>query len=99
MRVWIDPQKAAQHSLAASDISNAIREQNVQAAAGIIGASPTPDDVDLQLNVNAQGRLRTPEEFGNIIVKSGAEGEITRLRRSEERRVGKECVSTCRSRW
>jgi multidrug efflux pump len=80
MRVWIDPQKAAEHSLAASDISNAIREQNVQAAAGIIGASPTPTGVDLQLNVNAQGRLRTAEEFGNIIVKTGAEGQITRLR-------------------
>ncbi|CDZ50261.1 efflux RND transporter permease subunit [Neorhizobium galegae] len=80
MRVWIDPQKAAEHSLAASDVSNAIRSQNVQAAAGIIGASPTQPGVDLQLNVNAQGRLRTPEEFGNIIVKSGQNGEITRLR-------------------
>jgi multidrug efflux pump len=80
MRVWIDPQKAAEHGLAASDITNAIRQQNVQAAAGIIGASPSLPGVDVQLNVNAQGRLQTPEEFGNIIVKSGAEGEITRLR-------------------
>ncbi|KAA1182436.1 efflux RND transporter permease subunit [Rhizobium tropici] len=80
MRVWIDPQKAAEHNLAASDISNAISSQNVQAAAGIIGASPSRPGVDLQLNVNAQGRLRTPEEFGNIIVKTGANGEITRLR-------------------
>ncbi len=80
MRVWIDPQKAAEHNLAASDISNAIREQNVQAAAGTIGASPSLNGVDLQLNVNAQGRLLTPEEFGNIIVKSGTNGEITRLR-------------------
>ncbi|AJC80751.1 efflux RND transporter permease subunit [Rhizobium etli] len=80
MRVWIDPQKAAEHDLAASDISNAISSQNVQAAAGIIGASPSQPGVDLQLNVNAQGRLRTPEEFGNIIVKTGANGEITRLR-------------------
>ncbi|WFU08025.1 efflux RND transporter permease subunit [Rhizobium sp. CB3090] len=80
MRVWIDPQKAAEHNLAASDISNAISSQNVQAAAGIIGASPSRPSVDLQLNVNAQGRLRTPEEFGNIIVKTGANGEITRLR-------------------
>ena len=80
MRIWIDPQKAAQHSLAASDITNAIRQQNVQAAAGIIGASPSPAGVDLQLNVNAQGRLRTPEEFGEIIVSSGSEGQITRLK-------------------
>lgn len=80
MRVWVDPQKAAEHQLAASDITNAIRGQNVQAAAGTIGASPSLPGVDLQLNVNAQGRLQTPEEFGNIIVKSGANGEITRLR-------------------
>ncbi len=80
MRVWIDPQKAAEYALAASDITTAIRQQNVQAAAGIIGASPTLPGVDLQLSVNAQGRLQTPEEFGNIIVKSGANGEITRLR-------------------
>lgn len=80
MRVWVDPQKAAEHQLAASDITNAIRGQNVQAAAGTIGASPSLPGVDLQLNVNAQGRLQTPEEFGNIIVKSGTNGEITRLR-------------------
>jgi multidrug efflux pump len=80
MRVWIDPQKAAEHSLAAGDIADAIRQQNVQAAAGIIGASPTMTGVDVQLNVNAQGRLKTPDEFGNIIVKSGTNGEITRLR-------------------
>ncbi|TCR91814.1 efflux RND transporter permease subunit [Rhizobium sp. BK376] len=80
MRVWIDPQKAAERNLAADDIANAIRQQNVQAAAGIIGASPNIPGLDVQLNVNAQGRLTTPEEFGNIIVKSGSNGEITRLR-------------------
>src|SRR5690606_37961278 len=53
MRVWIDPHKAAEYALAASDVSNAIREQNVQAAAGIIWASPTSRDVTLQPNVNA----------------------------------------------
>ncbi|WP_431320185.1 efflux RND transporter permease subunit [Rhizobium sp. YTU87027] len=80
MRVWIDPQKAAEHGLAASDVTNAIRGQNVQAAAGTIGASPSLSGVDLQLNVNAQGRLQTPDQFGNIIVKTGTNGEITRLR-------------------
>ena len=79
MRVWLDPQKAAEHGLAASDISNSIQAQNVQAAAGIIGASPSVPQTGLQLNVNAQGRLSTAEEFGNIIVKSGENGEITRL--------------------
>ena len=80
MRVWVDPQKAAERGLAASDIANAIRQQNVQAAAGIIGASPSVPGLDVQLSVNAQGRLTTPEEFGNIIVKSGTNGQITRLR-------------------
>ncbi|WP_299820407.1 efflux RND transporter permease subunit [uncultured Roseibium sp.] len=80
MRVWVDPQRAAENNLAASDITTAIRAQNVQAAAGIIGASPNVDGVDLQLSVNAQGRLETPEEFGNIIVRTGEHGEVTRLR-------------------
>ncbi len=79
MRVWIDPQKAAERGLAASDIVAAIRQQNVQAAAGVIGASPSVDGIDLQLSVNAQGRLQSPEEFGRIIVKSGENGAITRL--------------------
>ncbi|KAB2698862.1 efflux RND transporter permease subunit [Ochrobactrum sp. Kaboul] len=79
MRVWIDPQKAAERGLSAGDIANAIRQQNVQAAAGVIGASPNVSGLDLQLSVNAQGRLQTPEDFANIVVKSGSEGEITRL--------------------
>lgn len=79
MRVWIDPEKTAGRGLAASDIANAIRGQNVQAAAGVIGASPSVPGLDLQLSVNAQGRLKTPEDFADIVVKSGANGEITRL--------------------
>jgi multidrug efflux pump len=80
MRVWLDPQKVAEHGLSASDIVAEIRAQNVQAAAGVVGGSPTPSGVDLQLSVNAQGRLQSEEEFGDIIVKSGANGEIVRLR-------------------
>lgn len=80
MRIWLDPEKVAQHGLAARDITDAIRQQNVQAAAGIIGASPSPSTTELQLNVNAEGRLGTPEEFGEIIVKTGETGAITRLR-------------------
>ncbi|PLU46520.1 efflux RND transporter permease subunit [Sinorhizobium medicae] len=79
MRVWIDPEKAAERGLAASDIANAVRGQNVQAAAGVIGASPSVPGLDLQLSVNAQGRLKTPEDFADIVVKSGEGGEITRL--------------------
>jgi len=79
MRAWLDPQKVAEHGLSASDIVRAMREQNVQAAAGIVGASPNKG-IDVQLSVNAQGRLQTEEEFGDIIVKTGADGAITRLR-------------------
>ncbi|WEX08197.1 efflux RND transporter permease subunit [Chelativorans sp. AA-79] len=80
MRVWLDPQKIAERGLSASEVVQAIREQNIQAAAGVVGASPSVPGVDLQLSVNAQGRLQTEEEFGDIIVKTGTAGEITRLR-------------------
>ncbi|GLK78788.1 efflux RND transporter permease subunit [Methylopila turkensis] len=80
MRVWLDPQKVAEHGLSAADVVGEIRAQNVQAAAGVVGSSPAPSDVELQLSVNAQGRLQSEEEFGDIVVKSGANGEIVRLR-------------------
>jgi multidrug efflux pump len=80
MRIWLDPQKIAERGLSASDVVNEIRAQNVQAAAGIVGASPTLPDVNLQLSVNAQGRLETEEEFGDIIIKTGTDGQVTRLR-------------------
>ena len=80
MRVWLDPRKVAERGLSADDVVRAIREQNVQAAAGVLGASPSVPDVDVQLSINAQGRLRTEKEFGDIIVKSDAAGAVTRLR-------------------
>jgi multidrug efflux pump len=80
MRIWLDPQKIAERGLSAADVVNEIRAQNVQAAAGIVGASPTLSGVDLQLSVNAQGRLETEEEFGDIVIKTGDNGEVTRLR-------------------
>jgi multidrug efflux pump len=80
MRVWLDPQKVAERGLSAGDVVRAIREQNVQAAAGVVGASPGLPGVDLQLSINAQGRLQSEEEFGDIIVKAGTDGAVTRLR-------------------
>jgi len=80
MRVWLDPAKVAQRGLSAGDVVQAIREQNVQAAAGVVGASPGLPGVDLQLSINAQGRLQSEEEFGDIIVKTGSDGAVTRLR-------------------
>jgi multidrug efflux pump len=79
MRVWLDPQKVAQHDMTASDVIRAIREQNVQVAAGIVGGSPMVTNVPLQLNVNAQGRLKTEEQFRDIILKTSPDGAVTRL--------------------
>ncbi|MCZ0736654.1 efflux RND transporter permease subunit [Phreatobacter sp. AB_2022a] len=80
MRVWLDPQKVAERGLSASDVVREIRAQNVQAAAGVVGASPGLPGLDLQLSVNAQGRLQTEEQFGDIVVRTGANGDVTRLR-------------------
>jgi multidrug efflux pump len=79
MRVWLDPQKVAARGMTAPDVVASIREQNVQVAAGVVGASPSKD-ADFQLTVNTQGRLSTVEEFSEIIVQTGADGAITRLK-------------------
>jgi multidrug efflux pump len=80
MRVWLDPNKVAQRGLTATDVVNAIREQNVQVAAGVIGASPSSPDVPLQLSVNTRGRLQTESQFGAIVVKTAPDGAVTYLR-------------------
>lgn len=79
MRVWIDPDKAAARDLTASDIVNAIREQNVQVAAGAVGKQPAGGPVNFEVQINAKGRLLDTTEFGNIIVKTGPHGEKTLL--------------------
>jgi multidrug efflux pump len=81
MRVWLNPNKLASHNLTATDVVQAIREQNVQVAAGVLGAPPTnTGSTAFQLLVNTQGRLTTEEEFGNIIVRAAKDGQITRIR-------------------
>ena len=79
MRVWLDPQKVAARNLTAGDVVDAIREQNVQVAAGVIGQGPAKD-AEFQLTVNTQGRLSTVEEFGDIVVKTNADGATTLLK-------------------
>jgi len=79
MRIWLDPEKLAALGLAAEDVVAAIREQNVQVAAGMIGAPPVPDGTAFQYTVTTQGRLSTAEEFEEIVVKQGAMGQIVRL--------------------
>lgn len=80
LRVWLDPNKTASRNLTATDVVTAIREQNRQVAAGQLGAPPAPNAQSFQLSVNTQGRLVSEEEFENIIIRSGDNGEITRLK-------------------
>src|SRR6185436_1066135 len=80
MRVWLDPNKVASRGLTASDVVAAIREQNVQVAAGGVGQQPTSRPTDTELLINTKGRLTSEEEFGEIVVKNGARGERVLLR-------------------
>lgn len=79
MRIWLDPNKVAALGLSPSQITAAIREQNQQAAAGSLGAQPSAE-AEFQLLINVKGRLSTVEEFGNIIIKVGDNGEISYLK-------------------
>ncbi len=81
MRIWLDPEKLAARGLTAQDVVQAIREQNVQVAAGIVGAPPVPAGATaFQYTVNTQGRLADEAAFGDIVVKTGANGQVTRVR-------------------
>jgi multidrug efflux pump len=80
MRIWLDPQKLASRSMTPGDVVAALREQNVQVAAGQVGAPPAPGQADFQISVNTQGRLETEQQFGDIVVRAGDKGEISHLR-------------------
>lgn len=80
MRIWLNPDKIAELNMNASEVVSAIRSQNIQVAAGVIGGPPYDKGVELQMPINAQGRLETPEEFGEIIIKRDNTGAVTRLR-------------------
>lgn len=79
MRIWLDIEKMTHVDLTAGDVIDAIRQQNVQVAAGVIGQPPIDQTGAFQLNVTTQGRLQETDEFGNIIVKRGSDGRVTRL--------------------
>ena len=79
MRIWLDPDKVAARNLTASDIVRALREQNVQVAAGTLGQQPSPRDASFQLSINARGRLVDEADFGQVIVKTSPDGANVRL--------------------
>jgi multidrug efflux pump len=80
MRIWVDPDRLAGMNLNASDVSNAVREQNAQVACGQIGQEPIRKGQMTQITLNTLGRLVDPEQFENIVVKRTAEGRIVRIK-------------------
>ena len=80
MRIWLDPRQLKSRSLTTQDVLDAIREQNVQVAAGQIGQPPSPDNQAFQYTITTQGRLSDVEQFEEIIVKTGDNGRVTRVK-------------------
>jgi multidrug efflux pump len=80
MRVWLDPARLASRGMTSGDVVRSLQEQNVQVAAGQLGQQPAQRGVDFQYTMQAMGRLTRPEQFGEIVLKNGAEGQIIRLR-------------------
>ncbi|WGS46005.1 efflux RND transporter permease subunit [Burkholderia sp. JSH-S8] len=79
MRVWLDPNRLASRGLTASDVIAAVREQNVQVSAGQLGAEPSPKASDFLVSINVRGRLRTTQEFGDIVLRTGDDGQVVKL--------------------
>ena len=79
MRLWLDPNQLASRGLTAADVVNAAREQNVQVSAGQLGAEPSRKTTDLLISINVRGRLRSEQEFRDIVLKDGADGQIVHL--------------------
>ena len=80
MRIWLDPEKLKARSLNAQDVVQALQQQSQEVAAGQVGMPPTPPGVDFQLTIQLQGRLNDVSEYENVIVKTGSNGEVTRVR-------------------
>ena len=80
MRIWLDPDKVAARNLDASEVLAALRAQNLQVSAGILNQPPVPVGEAYQINVQTLGRLSTPEQFADIVVKSDDQGRVTRIR-------------------
>ena len=80
MRVWLDPDKLQSRNLTAGDVIRVLREQNVQVAAGQIGQPPVPTGQDFQYTLSTLGRLVEAEQFADIILKTGTDGEVTYLK-------------------
>ena len=80
MRIWLDPDKVAAHDMTAGEVVAALQAQNVQVSSGVLGQPPMPQPGAFQLNVQTQGRLTEPSQFGEVVIKSDAAGRVTRVR-------------------
>ena len=80
MRIWLDPDKIAARGLTGPEVVSAVRSQNLQVASGVVNQPPTPNPGAFEMNLETLGRLVEPRQFANIVVKTGENGEVTRLR-------------------
>lgn len=94
MRLWVRPESLASKGLTASDLANAIREQNVQAAAGSIGLPPQPAGLDFQYPVSVKGRLDTPEEFGDVVLRADTGGKLLQVKDVARTELGSQNYNT-----
>ncbi|MBN9006170.1 MAG: multidrug efflux RND transporter permease subunit [Rhizobiales bacterium] len=94
MRIWFDTQRLTSLNLAPSDVVNAIRAQSVQAPVGRIGARPISEDQQFQFNVQTQGRLTTPEQFGDIVLRANSDGSLLRVRDVARVEIGAQNLDT-----
>ena len=94
MRIWLNPEQLASRNLTAGDVTRALREQNLQIAGGALGQPPVPSGAAFQYTLVAQGRLLTTEEFGNVVVKTGENGDVTHVRDVARVELGSRDYST-----
>jgi hydrophobic/amphiphilic exporter-1 (mainly G- bacteria), HAE1 family len=94
MRLWVDPDKLAGRNITADEVVQALREQNVQVAAGAVGSDPAPHGQTYQISVRAAGRLNDPAQFDNIILKRSTEGGLVRVRDVGRTELGSESYTT-----
>ncbi|WNG43906.1 multidrug efflux RND transporter permease subunit [Archangium minus] len=90
MRLWLDPTALSSRGLTAQDVVNALREQNVQVAAGQVGQPPAPQGQSYQINVQVLGQLSTPEQFGDIVVQRGEDGSLVQVKHIGKVELGAE---------
>ncbi len=93
MRIWLDPAKLASYKVTIAEIRNAIQNQNIQLSAGALGDQPTDTNPSLKLSLLTKGRLQTPEEFGNIIIRSNSDGSKLRLKEISRVELGAKSYS------